>query len=126
MSDAGCHLSESTTYLPLHFDEQPDAGVIPDEETLSFSGLIPNAAGQGVLTIRFKGDNANPREYFNIFSGANWVGRTALSQSSSGSCTDTVVSSLSLTDAQINAITQRWCCYFPCSSEHGSRFSLRF
>lgn len=98
-------ISESTSYLPLHFDEQPDAGVIPDEEMLIFSGLIPNAVGQGVLAVRFKGDNANPREYFNIFNGATWLGRTDLSQPS-GSCSDTVVSIITLTDAQINAVAQ--------------------
>jgi gliding motility-associated-like protein len=120
-------ISESTTYLPLHFDEQPDAGVIPDEETLSFSGLIPNASGQGILTIRFKGDNANPREYFNIFSGTTWLGRTSLSQPS-GSCSDTVVSTITLTDAQINAIAQSGSTAFRAvpNTDPGSPFDFDF
>ncbi|MCE2823062.1 MAG: gliding motility-associated C-terminal domain-containing protein [Saprospiraceae bacterium] len=120
-------ISESTNWLPLHFDEQPDAGVIPDEEILSFSGLTPNAAGQGVLTVRFKGDNANPREYFNIYSGSNWLGRTSLSQPS-GSCTDTVISTITLTDAQINAITQSGSASFRAvpNTDPGSPFDFDF
>lgn len=120
-------ITESTTFLPLHFDEQPDAGVIPEEETLSFSGLVPNAEGQGVLTILFRGDNANPREYFNIFSGTTWLGRTSLSQPS-GSCSDTVVSTITLTDAQINAITQSGSTAFRAvpNTDPGSPFDFDF
>jgi gliding motility-associated-like protein len=60
-------LSQASALLPVQFQSDPDAGKIPKNITMSISGLIPNAVANGTLRIRYRGDNANPGEFFKIY-----------------------------------------------------------
>ncbi|HMX39145.1 MAG TPA: hypothetical protein PKD78_02415, partial [Saprospiraceae bacterium] len=65
-----CAVSEeynkATAIVPLDFVSDPDAGFIPKDVTLTLTGLVPNAVGNGRLVIRHRGDNAQVGEFFKI------------------------------------------------------------
>ena len=61
------HIAHASAAQMLTFTNDPDAGIVPANTVMSIPGLIPNAIANGVLQIKFKGDNAGPKEYFNIF-----------------------------------------------------------
>jgi gliding motility-associated-like protein len=86
----------------LSFSPDPDApDLVPDDVLMNIPALIPNAVGNGVLSIKFKGDNNGPREFFNLFQGANQITTTNFS-TASGACQDTIITSIAVSPAAIN------------------------
>lgn len=67
------HLVQASANLPVIFENDPNAGLIPKDVTLSISGLMPNAVTPGVLEIRHKGDNDNVLggEFFKVYDEFN-------------------------------------------------------
>jgi len=61
------NLSLVSPVLPLQFVNDPDVGIVAMDVSPSLTGLIPNAVGTGILKVRFKGDNAQLGEFFQIF-----------------------------------------------------------
>ncbi len=59
-------LSRASAIVDVGFMNDANAGWIPKNITLNVPGLIPNAVGNGKLTIRHKGDNSQNGEFFNI------------------------------------------------------------
>lgn len=96
------HLNKSSNWVPLSFIVDPDAGIIPADVTLGIPGVIPNAISNGTLRIRFKGDNGNPREFFNILHGGIPVTTTQINTNPAGQCQDTVMRIMALSAATIN------------------------
>lgn len=80
--DVSGHLVQASANLPVIFETDPNAGLIPKDITLSIAGLTPNAISGGLLGIRHKGDNDNAAggEFFRVFDENN----TFLSATSSG------------------------------------------
>lgn len=84
------HLVKTTPFIPLLFYDDPDApDPVPEDVMMTLSGLIPNAVGLGKVTFRFKGDNAQPREFFELYQGAGQILTSNLG-SIAGQCHDTV------------------------------------
>ena len=96
------HIAHASAAQMLTFTNDPDAGIVPANTVMSIPGLIPNAIANGVLQIKFKGDNAGPKEYFNIFQNNTQIAATDLG-SITGQCQDTVITNIAVTAAQINA-----------------------
>jgi gliding motility-associated-like protein len=96
------NINKSSIFNQIQFIDDPDFGNIPASVTMNIPGLIPNAITGGTLSFKFKGDNSNPREFFNIFHGITPVISTNINASHAGSCLDTVLTSLPITPAQIN------------------------
>lgn len=97
------HLKKSSIFSLLSFITDPDApDLVPEDVNMGISALIPNAVGNGILSIKFKGDNSNPREFFNVFNGVTPLLTTNLG-TLAGECQDTVLTSIAVTPAQINA-----------------------
>ena len=95
-------IMQSSVIYPLSFITDPDApGLIPADVIMSIPALTPNAVGNGVLSIKFKGDNDGPREFFNIIQGANQITTTNLS-TPAGTCQDTIVTSIAVSPLAIN------------------------
>lgn len=71
--DVSGHLVQASASLPVIFEMDPNAGLIPKDITLSISGLSPNAISPGLLEIRHKGDNENTPggEFFNVYDENN-------------------------------------------------------
>ena len=71
--DVSGHLVQASANLPIIFENDPNAGLIPKDITLTISGLIPNAVSGGMLGIRHRGDNDNSvaGEFFEIFDENN-------------------------------------------------------
>jgi len=59
-------LERASATLPIQFEYDPDADTIPISIVLPINGLIPNAITPGRLRIRFRGDNGDTGEFFNI------------------------------------------------------------
>ncbi len=96
-------LSLSSAVWPLHFVNHPDAGLVADNISIPLTGLIPNAVGTGILTIRHKGDNAQIGEFFQIFDeGGNDLGPTGQG-TVLGECSTFLDTIIPVTAAQINA-----------------------
>ena len=70
-------LSLSSPLLPIQFENDPNVGVVASDVSLNLTGLIPNAVGNGRLKIKFKGDNAQVGEFFNVYDeSGNLLGFT--------------------------------------------------
>lgn len=71
--DVSGHLVQASANLPIQFENDPNAGLIPKDITMNIPGLIPNAISGGLLGIRHKGDNDNSMlgEFFEIFDENN-------------------------------------------------------
>ncbi|HRI58957.1 MAG TPA: hypothetical protein PK228_04525, partial [Saprospiraceae bacterium] len=71
--DVSGHLVQASANLPVIFENDPNAGLIPKDITLSISGLMPNAVSGGQLEIRHKGDNGNAPagEFFRVYDENN-------------------------------------------------------
>ncbi len=80
--DVSGHLVQASASLPVIFENDPNAGLIPKDIVLSIPGLIPNAISSGVLEIRHKGDNddAPGGEFFQVLDETD----TPLTMTSSG------------------------------------------
>jgi gliding motility-associated-like protein len=97
------HLAKSSAFLPINFISNPNApDFVPANTTMGISGLIPNAIANGTLRIKFKGQNDGPREFFNIFHNALLLDTTEFG-TPAGQCQDTVVTTRTVTPAQINS-----------------------
>ena len=97
------HVNKSSLFPLLNFVTDPDApDFVPDSLTLAISGLTPNAVGPGVLSIKFKGQNDDPREFFNIFRNQTFLTSTDFG-TPAGECVDTVITTYVATAAQINS-----------------------
>ena len=95
-------MNKSSAFLPISFIMDPDLGNIPAIVSMGIPGLIPNAISNGTLRIKFKGDNAEPREFFNIFHNATPISRTD-SGDIARQCLDTVITPIAVSPADINA-----------------------
>lgn len=97
------HLLKTTPFIPLTFYNDPDAPEpIPNDVLMSLSGLIPNAVGLGTLKFRFKGDNAQPREFFELYQGPGLILNSNLG-TVAGQCHDTVETVQPINAALLNA-----------------------
>jgi len=95
-------LNQASVVVPLVFETDPDAGVVPKLTNLSISGLIPNAVGSGTLRVRFKGDNAGPLEYFTIRDENNTVLQNTTQGTLAEECSTFHETIIPLTAVQIN------------------------
>lgn len=59
--------SDTTDVINVQFENDLNAGIVPKDIILTFSGAIPNAVTGGTLRIRHKGDNAQTGEFFNVW-----------------------------------------------------------
>ncbi|MDO8366034.1 MAG: gliding motility-associated C-terminal domain-containing protein [Saprospiraceae bacterium] len=96
-------LSLASAVMPLHFETHPDAGVIASDIIPTLTGIIPNAVGPGILTIRHKGDNAQPGEFFNVFDEFNNPLGTTNQGTTIGECSTFFETTIPVTAMQINA-----------------------
>ncbi|MBC7775166.1 MAG: Ig-like domain-containing protein, partial [Phycisphaerae bacterium] len=72
------NLTLASAVMPLHFVNNPDLGLVAWDISPTLAGFIPNAVGTGVLKVRFKGDNAQLGEIFEVFDEfSNDLGPTA-------------------------------------------------
>ncbi|MBP6811881.1 MAG: hypothetical protein KA138_10200, partial [Saprospiraceae bacterium] len=70
-------LSLASAVLPLEFVSHPDLGLVAKDIDIPLTGIVPNAVGTGILTIRHKGDNAQIGEFFQRYDeGGNDLGPT--------------------------------------------------
>ncbi|MBL7829211.1 MAG: gliding motility-associated C-terminal domain-containing protein [Saprospiraceae bacterium] len=94
-------LKRSSAFQPITFMTDPDAGIIPNNVDMNITGLIPNAVGDGILRVRFKGEFVNSKEFFGIFQGANYLTQTDTDPMRIR-CVDTILTNFDVTAAQIN------------------------
>ncbi|MBK7936182.1 MAG: hypothetical protein IPJ82_03515 [Lewinellaceae bacterium] len=85
--DVSGTVNQQSAILPLQFEDDPNAGWIPKDITLTLSNLVPNAISGGILKIRHKGDNNNAPggEFFNIYEGVDFLSATT-SGTTTGQC----------------------------------------
>lgn len=95
-------LAQSSPVSLLTFENDPDAGEVPVPVNMTVSGLLPNAIGNGVLKILFKGDNAGALEYFTIRDENNNVLQNTTSGLPSEECKTFHETRIPVTAAQIN------------------------
>lgn len=71
--DVSGQLVQASANLPIQFEVDPNAGLIPKDISLTIPILIPNAISGGLLGIRHKGDNDNSLmgEFFEIYDENN-------------------------------------------------------
>ncbi len=102
--DVSGTINQQSAILPLQFKNDPNAGWIPKDITLTLSNLIPNAVTGGILKIRHKGDNDNALagEFFNIYEGASNFITATNSGPTAGQCTTFHETIKPLTANQIN------------------------
>ena len=95
-------LSLASAVMPLHFENDPDVGLVALDISPILTGLIPNAVGMGILRIRHKGDNAQLGEFFNVYDEAGTpLGMTGQG-TMLGECSTFFESLIPVTAAQIN------------------------
>jgi gliding motility-associated-like protein len=76
--DVSGEMNKSSTLTNVKFQYSSDLGYIPDTTNLLLTGLIPNAITGGLLKIRFRGNNAEPGEFFFIYDENNaLIGKTS-------------------------------------------------
>jgi len=96
-------LSLASAVLPLQFENDPDVGLVASDITPTLTGIIPNAVGTGILTIRHKGDNAQVGEFFQVFDEVGIdLGPTGQG-TVLGECSTFFETMIPVTAAQINA-----------------------
>ncbi len=96
------YLSLASAVMLLHFENDPDVGLVASDALPMLAGLIPNAVGTGILKVRFKGDNAQLGEFFEIFDEiGNDLGPTAQG-TMLGECSTFFDTSILVTAADIN------------------------
>jgi gliding motility-associated-like protein len=102
--DLSGHLVQASASLPVIFENDPNAGWIPKDITLSFAGLIPNAISNGLLGIRHKGDNDNAMggEFFRVFDENNNFLSATTSGTTAGQCSLFHESVINVTKDDIN------------------------
>ncbi|MBP6827329.1 MAG: gliding motility-associated C-terminal domain-containing protein, partial [Saprospiraceae bacterium] len=103
--DVSGTVNQQSAILPVQFENNPNAGWIPKDITLTLSNLVPNAITNGILKIRHKGDNDNaPQgEFFDIYDGpGNFLAMTT-SGSAAGKCSLFHETIIPVTATQINA-----------------------
>ncbi|MBL7795536.1 MAG: gliding motility-associated C-terminal domain-containing protein [Saprospiraceae bacterium] len=95
------NLSKTSGVAPVQFESDPNAGWVPKNTILNIPGLLPNAVSGGTLTIRHKGDNGNPGEFFRVLDEqGGFLDTTDIS--TSGQCTDVHETTIPVSAAQIN------------------------
>ena len=97
-------VNQQSAILPLQFENDPNAGWIPKDITLTLNNLIPNAVTGGTLKIRHKGDNDNAPagEFFNIYEGTSNFLATTTSGPTAGQCSQFHETTIQLNANQIN------------------------
>ena len=97
-------MERSSDEVAVQFQQDPNAGWIPKDITLTVPNLIPNAVTTGVLKIRHKGDNSQQGEFFEIFDENNQSLIPASNYGTlAGECTTYNETTLNVSAAQINA-----------------------
>lgn len=94
-------LMKSSGVLPVQFEMDPNAGVVPKNAILNVTGLLPNAVTSGMLSIRHVGDNGNTGEFFRVLDEQGAF-LSATSIAAGGECTQVHETTLSVSAAQIN------------------------
>lgn len=88
----------------VQFEQDPNAGWIPQTTTLTINSLIPNAVTGGVLKIRHRGDNSQSGEFFEIFDENNVSLIPATNYGTpAGECSAFNETTLNVSAAQINS-----------------------
>ncbi|MCW5924786.1 MAG: gliding motility-associated C-terminal domain-containing protein [Saprospiraceae bacterium] len=103
--DVSGKIVQSSASLPVIFENDPNAGLIPKDIFLTITGLVPNAISNGTLTIRHRGDNDNAPggEFFRVFDeGNNFLSITS-SGTAVGQCSLFHETVINVTANQINA-----------------------
>ncbi len=97
-------MERSSDQLAVQFENDPNAGWIPKNLTLTIPNLIPNAVTGGVLKIRHRGDNSQPGEFFEVSDEGNVPLIPATNYGSAGGeCVDFNETTMNVSAAQINA-----------------------
>ena len=107
--DVSGSINQQSASLPLQFELDQNAGLIPKDITLNITNLIPNAVTGGILKIRHKGDNDNAiaGEFFNILDGSNNFIAATTSGTTAGQCSLFHETVIPVTANQINTwVTQ--------------------
>lgn len=103
-----CGLSENfskkTATLPLVFEQDGNAGLVPTDIWLEFPAAVPNAMTGGKLTIRHRGDNAQAGEFFRIFDENGQPIDKTSTGAAGGECQNFHESNFNLTALKINEL----------------------
>ncbi|MCB9356078.1 MAG: gliding motility-associated C-terminal domain-containing protein [Lewinellaceae bacterium] len=104
--DVSGNINQQSGLLPIQFENDPNAGLIPKDIILNLSNLIPNAISGGTLRIRHKGDNDNSLmgEFFSIYDeNSALVIPATTSGLTAEECIQFHETSITVTANQINA-----------------------
>lgn len=85
----------------LVFHNDPNAGLVPNDITLTFTGAIANAITSGTLSVPLLADNGDLGEFFSVFDENNLpLGQT--NSSGTAQCNTATTTNFTFSAAQIN------------------------
>ncbi|MCS7035757.1 MAG: gliding motility-associated C-terminal domain-containing protein [Saprospiraceae bacterium] len=95
-------LDKSSGAQAVVFQNDANAGWVPQNTSLTISGLLANAVSGGTVVVRHRGDNGQAGEFFYVLSeNGDTLGTTTLA--SGGECVGVHETTFSVSAAQINA-----------------------
>ncbi|MEY3242722.1 MAG: hypothetical protein RIR11_4161 [Bacteroidota bacterium] len=101
--DLSGFLSRSSVITNTRFVNNANAGFVPQDITLTITGLIANAFSGGVLKIRHRGDNGNAGEFFKVLDElGNQFTITNINNTPASSCVSFFETVIPVSAADIN------------------------
>ncbi len=92
----------SSGMQPITFENDANAGWVPQHTNLTVAGLLANAVFGGTLTVRYRGDFGQDGEFLYVIAeNGDTLGQTTIAPV--GECSDVHESTFSVSAAQINA-----------------------
>lgn len=96
------NMDKSSGAQAIIFENDPNAGWVPQATTLTVSGLLPNAISSATVIVRHRGDNGQAGEFFYVITeNGDTLGTTAIA--SGNECVAEHETVFHVSAAQINA-----------------------